>query len=236
MDRLRITAITFHFALVLAGCGKSEPAASPPQVAIGANPVPDAPAATSQPPDVVIPPNLDPKQTIVEYLHAVKEGDEAVVAALLTDVARRKTAEANMKVAPPVSESVSFSVGNMELVSEDKKTAHVASTWTNTDDGTEQTLRIVWVVHQEPEGWRVKGMVTRLSPDLPMFELNFENPVETVRRANEEMARFEEANSKRGAEAGKQPPGISGSQAPGAEEGLQRQARGPLDTDPTAPR
>jgi len=184
MWRLLFAAWIGFLPAMLAGCGQSEgPAAAKATVA----PANAEPAAEES---ATIPANLNPQETVIHYLQAVKDGDENQVAALLTATARRKTAEANIAVAPPGSETAEFSVGDMEIIDEDKKTAHVASIWTDQDEeGKPMTLRIVWVVRQDSEGWRIAGMITRLSPKEPVLVLNFEEPEEVVRRNQEEIAK-----------------------------------------------
>ena len=241
MKRLALSVICAFLGCLLAGCGKPEtPAGAAAQGSSSANAAAPAPTpADAETEAAQIPANMDPKDTVVYYLQAVKDGNEDVVAALLTDLARRKTAEANIAVAPPGSETATFKVGNMELVTDDKKTAHVASMWTDNDEqGNPQTLRIVWVVRQEPAGWRVAGMVTRLAPDRPMLVLNFEEPEEVIKRGEEELARRRAANedqSRKGTAAnGETPVGQAAEGAPLND--APRQARGPLEIDPITPR
>jgi len=216
--------------VVLAGCGQSGPTTAQAPTNNAQEATEDTQTAEEA---AVIPANLNPQETVVHYLQAVKEGDERQVAALLTEVARRKTAEANIAVAPPGSETATFSVGDMEIVGDDKKTAHVASMWTDADEAGEQTLRIVWVLRQEPEGWRITGMITRLTPKSPMLVLDFEDPEETVRRTKEEIARRQAAEAETSQQA------ATDQQGPDAQQQGQqppRQARNPLDDQPIQPR
>jgi hypothetical protein len=241
MNRFANTLLATLLGLMLAGCNNTETVEKAPTQAATASTsaTPGAPADSPQESSgVVVPPDLTPQETVMEYLQAAKEGNEDVVAALLTEVARSKTAEDNIAVSPPGRETANFSVGNMEYVTPDKKTAHVASMWTDNDEQDKpQTLRIVWVVKQEPAGWRVAGMVTRLTPDQPLMVLNFEEPKEVIRKVEEEMARRRAASAKtqqvgvQTAPGGEVPPA-------GAEngEGTPRQVRGASEFDLSAPR
>lgn len=138
-----------------------------------------------------------PEVTVFNFLEAVRTGDDATAADMLTPLARQKTEELDMVVAPPGSDTASFEVGEVELVAKDG--AHVSSSWTDLDElGEPRTDSIVWMVRREFDGWRIAGMATKLFEDeLPLF-LNFEDPEdmlrkqqlleeELVRRAQEEL-------------------------------------------------
>lgn len=235
MNRLLFAGMGLTLGSMLAGCGQNNtptaPTAQAPALALPA--APSEKAAPAADPNV-IPQNLDPKQTIAHYLEAVKDGNEKRVTALLTDVARRKTAEARIAVAPPGSETAVYSVGTVEFVTADKTTAHVASTWTDMDENEKpQTLPIVWVVRQEPAGWRVAGMMTRTSPGQPMLVLNFEEPAEVLRISEEEIARRQGAREK---EAPAQTAGTTEGPEANQPTNTLRQARGTAESDPANPR
>lgn len=119
-----------------------------------------------------------------EFLQAIKTGDEAKSNELLTPLARQKTAELDMAVAPMGSESASFTVGDVELPAEGGgHLAHVASTWTDLDDnGQPHTDEILWVLRREQVGWRIGGMATKVFEDQPPLFLDFEDPSEMRRK------------------------------------------------------
>lgn len=159
----------------LAGCGgcSSEKLATPE--ATGA----DAASGNKVGPDVAV----------FEFLKAVQTGDDKKAADMLTKVAREKTAEMEMVVAPPGSETASFEVGQVELLED--RGAYVSSTWTDVgEDGQPHSDQIVWLVRNEPEGWRIAGMVTKLFESK--LVLNFEDPQDMMRKqqqAEQEMMR-----------------------------------------------
>lgn len=131
-----------------------------------------------------------PDHVVAEFLEAVRAGDDEKAARLLTPLARQKTSEMEMVVAPPGSETAKYQVLGVELVG---KGAQVASDWTELDnDGRPHTDRIVWMLRNEPEGWRIAGMSTRVFADQAPIELNFEDPADMLRKqqlAEDEIAR-----------------------------------------------
>ncbi len=127
---------------------------------------------------------------ISEFLAAVKKGDDKRASELLTQVARKKTTEMEMVVAPPGSDTASYKVLESEVEGSE---AQVGTDWTDLDaDGRPRTDRIVWMLRHEAEGWRISGMATRVFPDMPPILLNFEDPQDMLRKqqlAEEEIAR-----------------------------------------------
>jgi hypothetical protein len=145
----------------------------------------DAAASESQTASVGSPADREAAAQVVrDFLQAIKSGDETVSNDLLTPLARQKTAELDMAVAPMGSESASFQVGDVELPQEGEgELAHVASTWTDIDDdGREHTDEILWVLRREDEGWRIGGMATKVFEDQPPLLLDFEDPVDMRRK------------------------------------------------------
>jgi hypothetical protein len=176
-DRLRLAVVIAGLAWIL-GCGTS----SPPTAAVESD-------------------NKTPEAVTGEFLEAMRSGDENKAAALLTAAARTRTAEKDMFLAPPGSETARFAVREVMLV---EQGAHVATDWTDVDaDGHMHTDRIVWLLRNEPEGWRIAGMATKIFPDRAPVVLNFEDPDDMVRQrqlADEEMARRQGSAPSEGAE------------------------------------
>lgn len=168
-----VARFVLPMALTLAtGCGSSEkPVATP--------------AATANQP---IP---TPDKAVFQFLEAVRTGNDATAAGMLTKLAREKTAEMQLVVAPPGSATAKFTVGEVEMIGDDG--AHVASTWTDiVDDGKPHTDTIVWILRREPDAWRIAGMGTKLFDDQPPLLLNFEDPEDMMKKqrlAEEEMNR-----------------------------------------------
>jgi len=139
-----------------------------------------------------------PDKALFDFLEAVRTGDDAKAADMLTDLARTETEKHDLVVAPTGSDTASFKVGDVEMIAEGG--AHVASVWTDLgDDGQSSSHEIVWMLRREPQGWRIAGMATKLSPEdkLPVI-LNFENGADFIRNqrlADEEMQRRANAGS-----------------------------------------
>ncbi|MBM4009955.1 MAG: hypothetical protein ACKO4Z_12725 [Planctomycetota bacterium] len=130
------------------------------------------------------------KAAVVTFLDAMKRGDEAGARAMLTRVARAKTEEVGISVAPPVTDTATYTVRECEMVSDSNDLAHVATIWSDVDDsGNRTTENIVWAVRLDPEGWRVVGMAMRIFEDLPPLLLNFEDPDDMI--AKQEMVAAE---------------------------------------------
>ena len=143
------------------------------------------------------------KTAVVSFLDAIKRGDDAGARNLLTKVARTKTQELGISVAPPVNDTATYSVGQCEMVADSDDLVHVATTWTDVDnEGFKSSENVVWVVRLDPEGWRVVGMATRVFDDLPPLLLNFEDPEDMIAKqemvAKELQARASKATEQSG--------------------------------------
>lgn len=167
-------------ASVIAGCSQSE----------GEKPSADAAAnATTQAES-----DAGPAEAVHAFLTAVRDGKDEEANNMLTTLAREETAKMNMVVAPPGSDTATFEVGEVEMLSEgDEQGAHVASKWTDVgDDGQPHTDEIIWMLRKQPEGWRIAGMATTVFEDQPPLLLDFENPKDMQRKqqlAEQEMQR-----------------------------------------------
>ncbi len=116
-----------------------------------------------------------------EFLDAVRVGNDTKAAAMLTPLARKKTAEHGMMVSPPGSDTARFELGEVEMLAEGG--ARVASLWTDLDStGKPHTDRMVWMVRKEPEGWRVAGVAAVVFEGEAPLLLNFEDPEEMARK------------------------------------------------------
>lgn len=121
------------------------------------------------------------KAAVVGFLEAIQRGDEEAASGMLTKVARAKTQEMGLSVAPPVNPSATYSIRDCEMVGDTDDLVHVGTAWTDTDaDGFTTTDNVVWVVRLDPEGWRVVGMAMRIFEDMPPLLLNFEDPEDMI--------------------------------------------------------
>ena len=144
------------------------------------------------------------RAAVVQFLDAIKRGDEARARDMLTAVARTKTQEMGISVAPPVNDSATYELKESESVSDTGDLVHVGTAWTDVDsEGFKTTDNVVWVVRLDPEGWRVVGMAMRVFDDLPPLLLNFEDPEDML--AKQEMVAAElQKRAEQAASAGQQ--------------------------------
>jgi len=164
MNRLTL-AVGLLF--VLAGCNQSsEPTAAHPTSHTGQ-------ASAGGTPD----------QAVYDFLEAVRTGNDQKAAEMLSPLARQKTAEKQMVVAPPGSPTAKFTVGKVKYKPDDSEGAYVTCTWSDVDDqGNARSDEIVWGVRHEPEGWRIVGMVLQVLPNEEPLVLNFEDPDDMIRK------------------------------------------------------
>ena len=130
------------------------------------------------------------KASVVEFLEAIKRGDDAAASSMLTTVARTKTEELGLTVAPPVNPSARYQVKDCESIGDSGDLVHVGTVWSDVDQaGQESSENIVWVVRLDPEGWRVVGMAMKVFDDMAPLLLNFEDPDDMI--AKQEMVAVE---------------------------------------------
>ena len=207
----------------IAGCSKTEDSAATAKSATESSDPSVSEQSAGDAADQV-----GPAEAVAVFLEAVKNGEDEKANGMLTKLALEETAKMNMVVAPQGSETASFEVGEVELLSEaDEVGAQVASKWTDLgDDGLPHTDDIVWLLRKEPEGWRIAGMATTIFPGEPPLLLDFENPQDMQRKqqlAEEEMQRRMRAEIS-GSEAGEA--SASDDAAATTDEPPARQAKG----------
>ena len=130
-----------------------------------------------------------PAEAVQSFLEAVRLGNDDVAGLMLTKLAQQKTAEMEMVVAPPGSDTATFTLGKVEMIGTDG--AQVDSEWTDLDqEGNKRTDYITWILRQENEQWRIAGMATKIFQDQDPVVLNFENPQEML---DKQQAAEEEA-------------------------------------------
>jgi hypothetical protein len=187
MDRSVLSIVLIVLLGLAAGCGES--------------PAPSAGDAGTSASTAQLPAHGNPADAVRAFLDAVRVGDEAKAGGMLTPLARKRTAEHDLVVAPPGSPTAKFTVDGVEMIADDG--AHVASTWSDVDEtGQPHTDAIVWMLRKESEGWRIAGMATKIFQDeLPLL-LNFEDPEDMIRKqqlASEEMQRRATAQQQKAA-------------------------------------
>ncbi len=169
----------------LAGCGNPSAPATDASQASGA-------AQSNAPAD-----DDTPEGAVTIFLSAVCAGNDEHAASMLTELARRKTAEMDLEVAPSGSDTARFQIGEVEFVGDDG--ARVACTWSDLDEqGGRAEEHILWVLRREAAGWRIAGMAPSIFPDEPPLLLNFEDPeemFEKLQRVQQEVMRRAQAEA-----------------------------------------
>jgi hypothetical protein len=159
--------------LLLIGCGSKE---STPPASIEA---PGTGASGSQ--TAATGAKVEPPEAIVKaFLESLRNGNDAVAGALLTDVARVETQKHGLKVQPPGTPDMTYEIGQTELM--ESHGAHVGSVWTNKlEDGSVESFEVIWVLRREAQGWRIAGMATpAMGPDSEPLFFNFEDPADLL--------------------------------------------------------
>ncbi len=155
MNRLLYLSTLLSLTLFAVGCGNG----SGPTSATTGAPVPNNPAA----------------RTVHEFLDAIRIGDTQGSTSRLTPLALQRISESDMVFAPPASENARFTIGKVEMYSEDK--AFVDSVWTDLDaDGAPISEQMTWALRLDQGQWRISGMAAQLGPNQPPVLIDFENP------------------------------------------------------------
>jgi hypothetical protein len=122
-----------------------------------------------------------PAAAVYDFLEAVRTGDDETARIMLTPLARRRTAERDMQVAPEGSDTAEFEIGQIEYLAEDG--ARVATTWSDLDGNLQRrTDQITWMLRRGSEGWRIAGAAATVFPGEPPLLLDFEDPDEMLRK------------------------------------------------------
>ena len=199
-----LVCLVWCAAMGLIGCspsGPAQPAAQAPASSQAAQPAEGAmlPAAAALPgisaveaakqPSVQVAATASPDQVVQVFLDALKQGDIATKAALLTQRAREETAREHFDINPQSAPNAVFEVKPAQYLPENPHGAHVISTWTETypDDG-ELKYDVVWVLRKQPEGWRIAGMAIELVPGAEPACLNFEDAADMAKKYADAMA------------------------------------------------
>lgn len=140
------------------------------------------------------------KGVIRDFLEAIKRGDDTAARGMLTQVARAKTEEMGLSIAPPVPATATYSIRDGEAIDKAGDVVHVSTTWTDTDAEVFTTTdEVIWVTRLDPEGWRVVGMAMKVFEDTPPLLLDFEDPADMIAKQRQvamEIQRRAKAASK----------------------------------------
>ena len=124
-----------------------------------------------------------PNQVVSLFYQALRSGDDASIAALLTDRAREETAKSGLAIQSQASDSLSYTIGETDYVTESLDGAHVMSLWTEPDgEGGLVSTNVIWVLRKQQDGWKISGMATPVAEgQLPLL-FNFENPEDMMQK------------------------------------------------------
>ena len=203
---LRLLAVIVCGVSGLVGCGggsASNPAGSPnasqdAAVAAAAAPAPMKPA-------VHVPADAPPDRVVATFLDALKNGDTATKASLLTAKALTETTKHEFEVNPQSAPHAQFQVHPPEFLPSHPNGAHVTSVWTETYEDGQITYDVVWVLRREEEGWRIAGMAIELIPNQPPAFLNFEDPADMEAKYKEAIAASQLAEQQAAVETASRP-------------------------------
>jgi hypothetical protein len=183
MRKICCAALSVALCFALSGCGKpteTGESSKNPSPAVNSQAKLDGPAAAT-----------------MEFLEALRTGDDEKAASLLTADARKNTVALNRNITPSASDTAKFYVGKVDYA--DENGARVACEWTDDSvDGKQKTDRAVWVLRREEAGWRIAGMAYELFPGEQPLILNFENREDMERQqqwAREESRRRDESEA-----------------------------------------
>ncbi len=191
MRRIAVFSITVALSLAI-GCSESTtPSANAPgSTQTTSTPGPAvanaaAPTANSMPGFVAKRPKAsytDPRQAVYDFLVSVKTGDHETATALLTTGAQQEAWKNGLAISGDGFPDAQFSISESQLL--ENQEAHVMTVWQNEREaGVQKSFECVWLLRQEPHGWCIHGMATRLEVEPPqVLELNFENQAEMQQR------------------------------------------------------
>ncbi len=233
VDWLTLAAIT----LCAIGCNSGDPANSqapsaPGNQAQGSNrTVADAPLGShrGEPPQdesarvsrlpVQAPGSTaTPQEVVHAFLEATRGGDDEVASSLLTRKAIEETTKRGLSVRPPGSASMHYTIGRTEPGPNNG--VYVNSVWADKlEDGSPEEYQVVWILRQEPVGWRIAGMAVQMDEGADPLFVDFESPGELAQQMSGQGLAGEQSQPE--AEQARRP-------EPGED-------RAPLNGDPSAP-
>jgi hypothetical protein len=185
MRQVRLLAWIIAISIAATGCNSSSA-----QSNAAAEPLsePTAPSVKSD--------GRKPEEVVQMLMEAMLAHDQAKADSMLT--AKARLANALKADTPP---SVRFKVGDVEVI--DRDNAHVAAAWFYpNEDGSEYRVMTLWMLRNEPEGFRVYGNIM-IVPELAKYDggkvaFDFEDPEQFAATESRVLALLEK---ERGASA-----------------------------------
>jgi hypothetical protein len=156
-----LPTITLLLSVSLCGCGGETGSTEPQQ--------PDSqeetPAGTQAAAELEA-----PAAAVHSFLEAAIAGNDKGATAMLTRVAREKASDTAQSLAPERSDTTTFQIGQVEYLGENG--ARVGCTLSNNGS----TSNMIWMVRNDPEGWRIAGTALEVFEGEPPALLDFEDP------------------------------------------------------------
>ena len=169
----------------------------------------------------------DPRQTVNDFLIAVKAGDHKMATTLLSEAAQQEAWKNGLAITSDGFPDAKFSISEAEVL-EGNQEAHVMTVWENVREyGDQKRFECVWLLRNETHGWCVYGMAMRLEVEPPQpLVFDFENQVEMQRRqewAQKQIEQYQQLKAHQAqAAAMAQQVGTHGPAAPGAQPAQQQ--------------
>ena len=127
---------------------------------------------------------IGPEYTVFRFLEAIRVGNTEQASAQLTPLATERMEQHGRPVGPPGSETASFRVGKVRRTPDG--TAWVACQWTDLNaQGKPFTHEMTWRVVEIDGKWLVTGMSAQVVANRPPVMMNFEDPEDMIRQAEQ---------------------------------------------------
>ncbi len=171
-------------AILATGCGSSEPAGEgDSSVNMNGTGVSESPTAdgSSADGDVAEAPEVaGVKAATLEFLGALKAGDDTKANQMLTALAQKNLGK---KMTPPASDTARFEIEKVEMIG--SLGARVTTRWIDiAHNGKPNVTQYLWVFRSESSQWRVAGVGAEVFAGEPPLLLNFEDPQDMERQLN----------------------------------------------------
>jgi hypothetical protein len=100
----------------------------------------------------------DPKQVLTDFLELKRKGNHAEADKLLSTKACEVIQRVQLSIVDmPADNSIQYAVSGVENVSAGG--AHVETTWTRGSGPKAERLSLLWVMREDPVGWRIIGII-----------------------------------------------------------------------------
>ncbi|MCG8450574.1 MAG: nuclear transport factor 2 family protein [Pirellulales bacterium] len=117
------------------------------------------------------------KTVVHKFWESVREGDANKAVALLSPTAQKCIRENQYEFVPPASDTMSFQIGEVEIVDGDQ--AIVDSIWTDIDgDGNTYHEGMSLALRKVGGRWCIFGMAADMGPNQPPMVMDLESPEE----------------------------------------------------------